>query len=158
MPIRNSLIGISFVDWHLMVNLDPSHYTADACIVWCFDNRFWPAFLGFVKEKNLAHFDPVFIAGGAKSLAAPEKPEDRDFVLRQIEKSIALHKAAKIILMTHSDCGAFGGLIGFGNNKEAEFARHQEVLGEAKKAVAAKFPNLPADAYFFHFGGSIAVQ
>lgn len=140
------------------MNLDPSHYTADAVIVWCFDNPFWQVFLEFIKNQKLAHFDPVFIAGGAKSLAAPEKPEDKDFVLRQIEKSIVLHKAAKIILMTHSDCGAFGGLQGFGNNKEAEFARHEEVLGEAKKQLAAKFPNLPAEAYFFHLSGSIAVK
>lgn len=139
------------------MNLDSSHYTADACIVWCFDNRFWPAFLEFVKDQKLAHFDPVFIAGGAKSLAAPEKPEDKNFVLRQIETSIALHKAGKIILMTHSDCGAFGGLQGFGNNKEAEFNRHTEVAAEAKKALAEKFPGKPAETYFFHFGGAIPI-
>lgn len=139
------------------MNLDPSHYTADACMVWCFDNRFWPAFLEFVKEKKFAHFDPVFIAGGAKSLAVPEKPEDKEFVLRQIEKSIALHKTAKIILMTHSDCGAFGGLQGFGMNKEAEFTRHTEVLKESKRLIAERFPDISVEEYFVHFGGVIAV-
>jgi len=140
-----------------MAQLSQEHYTADAVIIWCFDNRFWPAFLEFLKEKNLNHFDPIFIAGGAKSLAAPEKPEDKDFVLRQSEKSIALHKAAKIILMTHSDCGAFGGLQGFGNNKEAEFNQHKEVMADAKKALAEKFPGKPVEAYFFHFGGAIVI-
>jgi carbonic anhydrase len=33
-----------------------------------------------------------------------------EFVLEQIRKSIRLHGTRRVILMVHSDCGAYGGL------------------------------------------------
>lgn len=50
------------------------------------------------------------MAGGAKSLASPEHEADREFLLAQVEKSIRLHGTDRVILMLHSDCGAYGGL------------------------------------------------
>jgi len=85
------------------------HYKADACIVWCFDDRFTKALEEFVKSRGYQHYDLIKIAGRAKSLSSPNVPGDRDFLLRQIKTSIALHKAPKVILMNHCDCGAYAG-------------------------------------------------
>src|SRR6476661_8925358 len=85
-------------------------YQCDAAILWCFDNRFDLAFRKFLMRNGIVNTDPIKIAGGAKSLASPEQESDREFVLDQIRKSIRLHDTRHVILMVHSDCGAYGGL------------------------------------------------
>lgn len=127
------------------MSISRDHYTADACIIWCFDNRFWPAFQEFIKEQGYKNFDPVFCAGGAKNLGDPADPRDRDFVLKQIELSIKLHHTEKVVLMTHEDCGAFGGSKSFGNNFEKELARHKVVLTDAEQVVREKFFGLAVE-------------
>src|SRR5678816_4816780 len=85
-------------------------YLCDAAIVWCFDNRFELGFRKFLKRVGVVNSDPIKIAGGAKSLASPELESDRQFVIEQLRKSIRLHGTRRVILMLHSDCGAYGGL------------------------------------------------
>jgi carbonic anhydrase len=87
-------------------------YQCDAAVVWCFDNRFDLGFRKFLKRIGVKNPDPIKIAGGAKSLASPEQTTDRDFVLKQIRASVRLHDTRRVILMVHSDCGAYGGLSG----------------------------------------------
>ena len=87
-------------------------YQCDAAVVWCFDNRFDAGFRKFLKRIGVYNSDPIKIAGGAKSLASPDHEGDREFVIEQIRKSIRLHGANRVVLMLHSDCGAYGGLAG----------------------------------------------
>ena len=92
-------------------------YHSDAAILWCFDNRFELGFRKFLKRIGIIYSDPIKIAGGAKCMASPELETDREFVLEQIRKSMRLHGTRRVILMLHSDCGAYGGLAGrFGGN------------------------------------------
>lgn len=132
------------------MKLSKSHYTADAVIIWCFDNRFWPAFEQFIKEQGYKNFDPVFCAGGAKNLGDPADPKDLDFVLKQIELSVKLHHTPKVVLMTHEDCGAFGGSKAFSGH-EAELNKHQGVLLSSRKEVQEKFPGIVIETYFCGF-------
>ncbi len=89
------------------------HYKADACVVWCFDDRFSDLFEETKKKLNLKRIDQVEIAGGAKDLNG----ESAGFVLSQIFKSIKLHHTPLIILMVHKDCGAYGKLDVSDENK-----------------------------------------
>ena len=91
-------------------NAPRDKYQCDAAIVWCFDNRFELGFHKFLKRISAVNCDPIKIAGGAKCLASPDREADREFVLEQIRKSIRLHGTKRVILMVHSDCGAYGGL------------------------------------------------
>src|SRR3982750_3687039 len=100
-------------------------YQCDAAVVWCFDNRFEAGFRKFLKRIGVVNSDPIKIAGGAKSLASPDQEADRAFLLAQIRKSIRLHGAARVILMLHSDCGAYGGLAHFKGDLEAERENHR---------------------------------
>jgi hypothetical protein len=84
------------------------HYKADACIVWCFDDRFSDLLEETKKKFNLKRIDQVEVAGGAKELAG--SGSGTDFVLDQVYKSIKLHHTPLIILMVHKDCGAYGKL------------------------------------------------
>jgi len=129
-------------------------YQCDAAIIWCFDNRFELGFRKFLKRVGVANSDPIKIAGGAKSLASPDLERDREFVLEQIRKSIRLHGTRRVILMVHSDCGAYGGLAeGFGGDAQAEAAHHLVELRRAAENLRKAIPGVEVDAYFVDFEG-----
>lgn len=140
----------------LAVKSPKEHYRARACIVWCFDSRFRNALFEFAESQNLEPYDLVMIAGGAKSLASPKNKSDRDYLLDQIGISLKLHRAEKIVLMTHSDCGAYDGLKSFGNDPKAELEKHQSELSVAQSAVkkfltANNLAQTPVEIVFVDF-------
>jgi hypothetical protein len=129
-------------------------YQCDAAILWCFDNRFDLGFHEFLKRIGIVHSDPIKIAGGAKCLASPERESEREFVLDQIRKSIRLHATKRVILMVHSDCGAYGGLAeGFQGDTKAESLHHQQELQRAAAHLSAAIPGLEIQGYFVDFEG-----
>lgn len=130
------------------------HYTADAAVVWCFDDRFAPALSEFLKVKNILRKDLICIAGGLKTLASPDNESDREFVLGQIRASVTLHHTPTVYLMVHSDCGKYGGLAAFGGDEYTELEQYRI---EAKKAEEYLTKNLPQDikieSVFANFAG-----
>jgi hypothetical protein len=129
-------------------------YHCDAAILWCFDNRFELGFRKFLKRIGVLNSDPIKIAGGAKSLASPERETDREFVLEQIRKSIRLHGTKRVILMLHSDCGAYEGLAaGFRGDARAEAEHHYAELQRAAANLAKAIPGIEVEAYFVDFEG-----
>ena len=128
-------------------------YQCDAAVVWCFDNRFEAGFRKFLKRIGVFNSDPIKIAGGAKSLASPDSEADREFVLHQIQKSMRLHGANRVILMLHSDCGAYGGLANFKDDPAAERDNHRREMALAKANLAASIPGVRVEGYFVDFEG-----
>ena len=128
-------------------------YRCDAAIVWCFDNRFELGFRKYLKRAGVRNSDPIKVAGGAKSLASPEREADREFVLDQIRKSIHLHDTSRVILMLHSDCGAYGGLPAFNDDVQVERLHHREELRRASAFLARSLPNIEIETYFVDFEG-----
>jgi carbonic anhydrase len=97
--------------------------------------------------------DPIKIAGGAKALACPEHESDREFLLSQLRKSIQLHGAKRIVLMLHSDCGAYGGLAKFGGDRAKERENHAVDMRQAKANLEKEIPGIPVEGYFVDFEG-----
>ena len=129
-------------------------YHCDAAILWCFDNRFELGFRKFLKRIGVNSSDPIKIAGGAKCMASPEHETDREFVLEQIRKSMRLHGTRRVILMLHSDCGAYGGLTaGFGGDAAAEALHHERELQRAATNLRAAIPGIEVQGYFVDFEG-----
>jgi hypothetical protein len=129
-------------------------YHCDAAILWCFDNRFEPGFRKFLKRIGVINSDPIKVAGGAKCLSSPEQERDREFVLDQIRKSIRLHETTRVILMVHSDCGAYGGLTGaFGGDTQAEAKHHEGELRRAAACLLRAIPGIEVQGYFVDFEG-----
>jgi carbonic anhydrase len=129
-------------------------YHCDAAILWCFDNRFELGFRKFLKRIGIINSDPIKIAGGAKVLTSPEHESDREFVLDQIRKSIRLHGTRRVILMLHSDCGAYGGLAaGFRGDAAAEADHHHHELQRAAANLKAAIPEIEVEGYFVDFEG-----
>jgi hypothetical protein len=134
-------------------------YICDAAIVWCFDHRFQQGFAKFLKRIGVIYQDPIKIAGGAKALASPSHPGDREFVLDQIRTSIRLHGTKLVILKLHSDCGAYGGLDGgFGGDARLEAQRQEEELRRAAACVREAIPGIEVQTYFVDFEGVWAVD
>jgi hypothetical protein len=129
------------------------HYRSSAAVVWCYDARFEAALGKLCKRMGISNPDFVRIAGGAMSLASPERDSDREFVLDQLRKSVRLHSTGRVILMLHSDCGAYGGLAAFGKDPQAEKGHHVAELNRAAACVREAIPNLPVDCYFVDFEG-----
>jgi hypothetical protein len=128
-------------------------YECDAAIVWCFDNRFEVVLRKLVKHLALNYYDPIRIAGGTKCLASPDQESDREFVLDQIRISRRLHQTKTVILMLHSDCGAYGGLASFENDAQREAENHRQELNRAAALIKARIPELEVKAYFVDFEG-----
>ena len=132
------------------------HYTANACVVWCFDDRFYKLLKAFGKQEGFAHIDLVKIAGGAKALAsAVGASPDRDFVLNQIKTSARLHGTKRVVLMLHRDCGAYGGSKSFAD-ADAEKAELVKQLHQAQDLVKKELPDvdgLVVDVCFADFNG-----
>lgn len=124
---------------------DKNHYTADACVVWCFDDRFSQLYHEHTKTAGLARVDLVKVAGGAKGLAMPSGDPEHAFVLDQIAKSIKLHHTPKVVLMMHSECGAYGGT--------SDETFYTEELKKARASIAQHFPTIAVQTVFADFDG-----
>ena len=128
-------------------------YHCDAAVVSCFDNRFELAFRKFIRRIGVLTPDPIKIAGGAKTLASPARQSDQEYVLEQIQKSIDLHHTKRVILMLHSDCGAYGGLARFEGDVRREAEHHASELRRAADRLHAAIPGLEVQAFFVDFEG-----
>ncbi len=128
-------------------------YHCDASVVGCFDNRFETACRKLLKRIGVVQPDPIKIAGGAKALASPDEEFHRKFVLDQIQKSIRLHGTDRVILMLHSDCGAYGGLARFQGDTVAEADHHRAELKRAAEFLKDTIPTLTVDCFFLNFEG-----
>ena len=129
-------------------------YHCDAVVVACFDHRFDRVLRKFLKRIQIVNPDPIIVAGATKSLASPEHETDREFLIAQIEKSIRLHGTDRVILLLHTDCGAYGGLHKLLNGDEAaEVAHHRSELRRAHAVLKGAFPALSVECYFVDFAG-----
>ncbi len=129
-------------------------YVCDAAVLSCFDHRFDPGFRMFLQSIGIVNPDYIKVAGGASYLAAPGSDGDRGFVLDQIRKSMRLHETRRVILMAHSDCGAYGRLEGaFHGDAQAEAKHHQGELTRAAAMLTEAIPGLEVQAYFIDFEG-----
>ncbi len=138
--------------------IKPDHYTADACVFWCFDNRFQSLVGMVMAHYKFRDVDEVKIAGGARDLVHGNSFERR-YLLGQIEKSVKLHHTPEVILMVHHACGAYGKTF---NNSEEELAFYSKELDLAKAVVLrfakAKKLKLRVKKVFASFDGLVELE
>ncbi|HEY6305801.1 MAG TPA: carbonic anhydrase [Candidatus Angelobacter sp.] len=130
-------------------------YKCEAAVVWCFDNRFELVLRKLLKRLAVGYFDPIRIAGGTRYLASSQSEDEasRRFVLEQIRISMRLHETKTVILMLHSDCGAYGGLAAFAEDAAKEAQHHSQELQRASSYLLSQIPELTVKPYFVDFEG-----
>jgi hypothetical protein len=87
-------------------------YTADACVITCFDARFDLAVKKFLKRRGIALYDHVKIAGSAKPLADSLASGDAGCasIMNAVRTSMRLHQTSLVLIMSHNDCRAYPGV------------------------------------------------
>ena len=117
-------------------------HNCQALILHCIDFRLGKAIKEYLeKNELLGDCDILSVAGGVKGLTCPEEPSDRIFIFRQINTSIHLHKIQGIVLINHTDCGAYGGSGKF-TFADDERKFHIQELREARAIILEKYPQL----------------
>jgi len=111
----------------------------EAVVLSCIDFRFWKETIEFIeKELKIEDFDFPSLPGSAKAI---NESTGEDVAFKCISVPVELHKAQKIILINHEDCGAYGGSERFGGNSAEEQKFHEGELRKAKEKILAKYPD-----------------
>jgi len=128
-------------------------YHADACVISCFDARFELATQKFLTKQGVRRPDPLKIAGGAKIFASPVDGSTRVFALSQVQTSMRLHGTSRVMLMLHSDCGAYGGLQAFDRDAAREAAHYEIELRKAAEFLMTNIAAIQVEGYYLKFDG-----
>lgn len=134
-------------------------HTAQAVVLRCIDFRFVREAAACLRSLGFdGSYDDVAVAGGVKNLADPYDASDPDFIYRQIAIARKLHGVTDVVLMNHTDCGAYGGRATFSSDAE-EHDRHVKDLKRAQEMVEHRFPDAHLNVHLvlarWHQDGSI---
>ena len=111
-------------------------HSCEAVVLTCIDFRFWKETVEFAeKELGIKSFDFPSLPGAAKAI---NESDGEDLAMSCISVPVDLHHAAKIVIINHQDCGAYGGSAKFsGDEEEQKF--HEEELKKAKDKILEKY-------------------
>lgn len=127
------------------------HVTCEAVVLHCIDFRLRKALYEFLMKRFPEGYDLVSVAGSVKRLL--QDGPDNNFVLEQLQISDRLHRPQTIVLISHEDCGAYGGSKAF-EDSAAEEKFHREELQKAKELLKTHFSQ-NIETHFARFSGEI---
>ncbi|MDE1888671.1 MAG: hypothetical protein KGJ87_01310 [Planctomycetota bacterium] len=122
------------------INPETARSDCDTLVITCIDYRFAAANQDFINEKLglKDNYDHISIPGSIYNLV---NPETRDLLFSKFALSVKLHLINRVIIITHKDCGAYGGSASFGS----EIAENETLCADLRKAKALlieKYPTL----------------
>ncbi len=107
----------------------------------CMDFRLTKETIRFLEEnKLLGDCDIVSLAGSSKSLT-DGKDEIKNMLLKQIKTSSELHSSTEVILIHHSDCGAYKTSYCF-SSPEDEKKTQLEDMNKVESLIKENFPKI----------------
>lgn len=132
-------------------------HNADAIVLACIDFRFQPAIKKFLDEElKLSSYDLKTDGGAVLQLLS--EGEVKNWILKNFEISFELHNVNRIILINHTDCGAYGGSKKFGEDFNGEKEFHKSELTKAVSLLKDKYPDKLIEAYLAIFGEEITFE
>lgn len=118
-------------------------HQAKAAVIRCIDFRFVSDTASFLKNLGYGgQYDDIALAGAVKNFVDPYDQADVEFLYRQIKISRKLHGVTDVVLINHTDCGAYGGRQTFASEAE-EHDRHVKDLKRAQEMIEHHFPDDP---------------
>src|SRR5574337_2007255 len=124
----------------ITVSPEASRSDCDTLVITCIDYRFAVANQEFINETlgMKDNYDHISIPGSIYNLV---NPETRDLLFSKFALSVKLHLINRVIIITHKDCGAYGGSASFGS----EIAENETLCADLRKArtlLIEKYPTL----------------
>lgn len=113
-------------------------HSCPTIVLQCIDFRFWGKLIDHLKNGGVDKFDHISLAGGAKNLV---DEDTRAIVFKQLDICTQKHDGETIYLVSHIDCGAYGGSAAF-ESIEKERERLIADLRGAKTIIEEKYPQL----------------
>ncbi len=116
-------------------------HTCKTLLIRCMDFRLNNEMIKWIKRSTLfdgKNFDLISLAGATKDLVSDDYKISENF-MKHIAVSIELHKAEKIIIFHHSDCGAYAKDYKFSSPEEEKKRQTKDML-EAKRTILRKYP------------------
>lgn len=105
------------------------------------DFRLTTATRKWIKKSGLNNdYDDVSLAGASKILVDGTEAE-RELILKQINTSCTLHHSCQVILIHHSDCGAYSSAYKFATLEE-EKVKQLEDMEKSKQLIGGRYPNM----------------
>lgn len=130
------------------------HSQVDATIIWCSDTRFSKVLDAYIEFEDFDLCDIIKCSGGAKALDHPVHEAERAQLFHDLKVSVKIHSPKKVVLMTHSDCAAYGGLEAFNNDPELEQHQHAANLATAGLIIRNNIPpEIEIELVFVDFDG-----
>ena len=112
-------------------------HICDMAVITCIDFRFQKMITDWLAENYSGKtFDRISIAGSSKNL---------DFVIKQIDISVALHHIKEVLVIHHEECGAYG--------LESTLEKHTQDLQKTKTEILKKYPELSVSLYYLQLDG-----
>ena len=118
-------------------------HTCKNLVIHCIDFRLMDQLFEWLKNNEMVvdTCDEVAVAGAIKDLVSPQNPGEAEFILKQIEISAKLHQIERVIIMNHTDCGAYGGHSAFSGPEEEEKGQIED-MRKAEKIIKERWPSL----------------
>lgn len=124
-------------------------------VIHCMDFRLQDDIWWWLKSQGITgDSDIVSLAGAVKDLVSPEVEEYRKCLLKQIRISRELHGMKRVVLMNHTDCGAYGGRKAFEGDIAKEEKKHIEDMKNAAIIIKNEFPDLEVMLVLIKMGGN----
>lgn len=112
----------------------------------CIDFRFRDKMASFLEDLfGTARFDFFSWPGAAKKIA---DESTRAGAIADIAVCIDKHEAERLVIISHTDCGAYGGSSAFAS-KEEEIAKLSQDLRTSRDELIKNFPDLSVELYLY---------
>jgi len=128
------------------VNEESLRSDCDTLVITCIDYRFASANQDFINEtlKLKDNYDHISIPGSIFNFI---NPETRELVFSKFALSVSFHLINRVVIISHKDCGAYGGSVSFGS----ELSEYETICSDLRKArslLIEKYPTLDVAIFF----------
>ena len=116
-------------------------HACPAMVITCMDWRLHPGLAHRLRARVEGPFDWVTVPGAARGLIADAGDSLRDVLLDALDTAVQLHGVGQVILVHHTDCGAYGGSATF-PDAASEQAQHRADMASAASVIEARHPSV----------------
>ncbi len=129
----------------ITVQPETARTDCDTVVITCIDYRFAIANQEFINETLglKDNYDHISIPGSIYNLV---NPETRALLFSKFALSVRLHLINRVVIISHRDCGGYGGSTAFGS-EIAEYETQTADLRKARALLLEKYPTLQIDLF-----------